>query len=397
MCINVDEYVSGNRDKADEFHESDYEMNDENNGVEKNPQRVDATKGEEVPGCNDSSSDDYSEEDMVYSGDDFDSGVESNEEEIEKFPTSDPFDKYKPTFEIGIIYAKCLGKGCDWRINVLRVKGENTFQVREYQPKQKCARTYHVKNANSRWISGKYKGLFRTDPKRSMKGFRKYVVKEITCKVSRYQAYRAKQKALRNIEGKAEDQYKLLWDYAQKLRISNPGSTVILVMEDEVDEDGVDNSILEAREKPVITMLEWIRGSRYIVNLHTSSCSCRRWDLSGIPCKHGMSALGAEKTKLIARKRTISEVSEAVPPQPQVQPTSSDTAPISTPIVMMPTLGHNFLPQSTQHRHSPLSGVSVLLKGEKKFSTMTNLSQVVAAVGKQKGSKDAMTDKKKKT
>ncbi|KAG8374557.1 hypothetical protein BUALT_Bualt10G0007800 [Buddleja alternifolia] len=743
---------------ADEFHESDYEMNDEDDGVEENPQRVDATKGGEVPGCNESSSNDYSEEDMVYSGDDFDSGVESNEEEIEKFPTFDPSDKYKPTFEIGIyfstkkhfrdavnshaviskrnlkiakndarrIYAKCLGKGCDWRINVLKVKGENTFQVREYQPKHKCARTYHVKNANSRWISGKYEGLFRTDPKRSMKGFRKDVVKEIRCKVSRYQAYRAKQKALRNIEGKAEDQYKLLWDYAQELRISNPGSTVILVMEDGVDENGrkkfaklyicfdalkqgfmagcrpivgvdgchlkgphggilltavaidpnnclyplayavvssqtrqnwewfltllkedlnmvrddaytfisdkqkglipafhnvlpgVDNrycvrhlsgnmktsggfkglaykhalwnaalattipdfevrmkeigdlderalewfhdkppsqwskshfstfskcdmllnnvcesfnsSILEAREKPVITMLEWIReylmtrltenrdretrrwgnkkvcpnirkiidknmeragdciaiksnawnyevscfydSSRYNVNLHTSSCSCRRWDLSGIPCKHGMSAicdqalnpedfvheyysvnsynrvyqhailpvngqrlwpktgyipplppnfgrragrpssarrmepdeprskgkkqrgkkpvtlgkqkykvkchycgeqghnqkgcgkkrkdmviergtsssaLGARKTKLAARKRTISEVSEAVPPQPQVQPTSSDTAPISTHIVIMPTPGHNFLPQSTQH------------------------------------------------
>ncbi|KAG8379809.1 hypothetical protein BUALT_Bualt07G0127900 [Buddleja alternifolia] len=206
-------------------------MNDEDDGVEKNPQKVDAIKGGEVPGCHESSSNDYSEEDMVYSGDDFDSGVESNEKEIDKFPTFDPSGKYKPTFEIGM-YFNTKKHFRD------AVKEENTFQVREYQPKHKCARTYHVKNANSRWISGKYEGLFRTDPKRSMKGFIKDVVKEIRCKVSRYQAYRAKQEALRNIEGKAEDQYKLLWDYAQELRISNPGSTVILVMEDGEDEDG---------------------------------------------------------------------------------------------------------------------------------------------------------------
>ncbi|KAK4386084.1 hypothetical protein Sango_2479000 [Sesamum angolense] len=106
--------------------------------------------------------------------------------------------------------------------------------------------------------------------------------------------------------------------------------------------------ILEAREKPILTMLEWIRefimtrlsdnrdrarkkwsgkkicpriqknveknidkaadcipiksddwnyeissydGSRYIVNLQQHTCTCRKWDLTGIPCNHGMSAI----------------------------------------------------------------------------------------------------------
>ncbi|KAL0298744.1 UNVERIFIED_CONTAM: hypothetical protein Sradi_6534200 [Sesamum radiatum] len=108
--------------------------------------------------------------------------------------------------------------------------------------------------------------------------------------------------------------------------------------------------ILDARERPVLTMLEWIReflmtrlqenrdralkkwkgkicpkikkiveknmdkasdcipiksddnnyeiacydGSRYTVNLQNHTCSCRKWDLSGIPCNHGMSAIACQ-------------------------------------------------------------------------------------------------------
>ncbi|KAL0436358.1 UNVERIFIED_CONTAM: hypothetical protein Sradi_0343700 [Sesamum radiatum] len=35
-------------------------------------------------------------------------------------------------------------------------------------------------------------------------------------------------------------------------------------------------------------------GSRYTVDLRTHICSCRRWELCGIPCKHGMSAICAQ-------------------------------------------------------------------------------------------------------
>ncbi|KAL0379271.1 UNVERIFIED_CONTAM: hypothetical protein Sradi_3232600 [Sesamum radiatum] len=106
--------------------------------------------------------------------------------------------------------------------------------------------------------------------------------------------------------------------------------------------------ILEAREEPILTMLEWIRefimtrssdnrdrarktwggkkicprirkiveknidkaadcipiksddwnyeissydDSRYVVNLQQHTCTCRKWDLTGIPCNYGMSAI----------------------------------------------------------------------------------------------------------
>mgnify|MGYP003362173844 CR=1 FL=1 len=63
-----------------------------------------------------------------------------------------------------------------------------------------------------------------------MKGFRKDVIKELRCHVSRNQAYRAKKKALEKIEGKAKEQFDSLCDYASELRSSNPWSTLMMVM-----------------------------------------------------------------------------------------------------------------------------------------------------------------------
>ncbi|XP_061993412.1 uncharacterized protein LOC133711278 [Rosa rugosa] len=37
--------------------------------------------------------------------------------------------------------------------------------------------------------------------------------------------------------------------------------------------------------------VESIGGARYIVDIERRSCACRRWDLSGIPCKHVVSAI----------------------------------------------------------------------------------------------------------
>ncbi|KAK4407879.1 hypothetical protein Sango_0368900 [Sesamum angolense] len=114
------------------------------------------------------------------------------------------------------------------------------------------------------------------------------------------------------------------------------------------------SNILEAREKPIMTILEWIRewimirlselrdrarkkwqdkkicpkirkvveknidkvvdgipiksddwhyevscydGVGYVVNLQNHTCTCRKWDLTGIPCNHGMSAICSQSLK----------------------------------------------------------------------------------------------------
>ncbi|XP_058202608.1 uncharacterized protein LOC131317045 [Rhododendron vialii] len=116
--------------------------------------------------------------------------------------------------------------------------------------------------------------------------------------------------------------------------------------------ESFNNYILEARDKPIISMLEWIRrkvmnrfqikrmgmekynqaicprimakldvmnkdskdsfshfcgeykfevdchDTTYTVDLKEKTCGCRQWDLTGIPCKHACAAIGLNKQKV---------------------------------------------------------------------------------------------------
>ncbi|KAL0458729.1 UNVERIFIED_CONTAM: hypothetical protein Slati_0500100 [Sesamum latifolium] len=108
------------------------------------------------------------------------------------------------------------------------MKDESSFQVRQYHFKHNCGPIYNCKNVNSTWLSKRFEQEFRTDPKRNIKGFKSDVVTDIRCHVSQSQAYRAKWKALKKIEGNPDDQYKQLWDYAGELQKTNPESTIIM-------------------------------------------------------------------------------------------------------------------------------------------------------------------------
>ncbi|KAK4405031.1 hypothetical protein Sango_0509600 [Sesamum angolense] len=361
-------------------------------------------EGRGVAGDASSSFEFISDEDIIGSGDDFESEYENEEGDCKAvFNASE---KYDPNFEIGMsfssksdfkdavyghavktkrslkitkndsrrIYARCDGEGCEWRINVLKVIGETTFQIREYNSVHTCARSFNVKNVNSGWLSKKYEDSFRTDPNRAVKGFRKDVIKDIRCNVSKYQAYRAKRKALNAIDGAADDQFALLWDYAEELRKVNPGCRPIIgvdgchlkgphggVLLTAVSIDPNNNlyplayaivsgetreawewflgllksdlnmvredayTFISDKQKGLIPAFESVfpgSDKRYCVrhlhgNMKTAgfkglayksalwnvarattesefkkfSCSCRKWDLTGIPCNHAMSAI----------------------------------------------------------------------------------------------------------
>ncbi|KAL0328004.1 UNVERIFIED_CONTAM: hypothetical protein Scaly_2233000 [Sesamum calycinum] len=105
---------------------------------------------------------------------------------------------------------------------------QQTFQIREYHSVHKCGVNFYVKNCKTTLLGGKYEDLFKTDLGRAVKGFRQDAIKDMRVHVSRNQAYMAKWKALKKIEGSSVEQYGRLRDCAEELRRSNPGSTVIL-------------------------------------------------------------------------------------------------------------------------------------------------------------------------
>ncbi|KAL0456172.1 UNVERIFIED_CONTAM: hypothetical protein Slati_0956400 [Sesamum latifolium] len=142
---------------------------------------------------------------------DFNSDKDSDEEGGPKYPVFSVTETFDPKFDIGMLfssknelreaihshavktrrnikvtkndkrrlYAKCVEEGCDWKLHALAIGDKSTFQIRDYNDKHECGANYHVKNCNSVWIGKKYEEIFRTDPKRSVKGFRQDVIKDI--------------------------------------------------------------------------------------------------------------------------------------------------------------------------------------------------------------------------
>ncbi|KAL2235316.1 UNVERIFIED_CONTAM: hypothetical protein Sindi_1263800, partial [Sesamum indicum] len=131
------------------------------------------------------------------------------------------------------MYAVCSGEGCEWKIHATKLKNEQTFQVNLYKDEHTCPQVFKVKNVKTSWLSERYLQDFKSDPKRCVKGWRVDIMNELRCHVSRDQAYRAKREALKKLEGSPEYQFTKLWDYAEELRKTNSGSTVILGTNDE--------------------------------------------------------------------------------------------------------------------------------------------------------------------
>ncbi|PPR99840.1 hypothetical protein GOBAR_AA20830 [Gossypium barbadense] len=77
--------------------------------------------------------------------------------------------------------------------------------------------------------------------------------------------------------------------------------------------------ILEARGKPILTMMETVRTklcyllsrrkkkltngkelcSQHVVDLVQNSCSCRNWDLTSIPCMHALAVIDASLSNML--------------------------------------------------------------------------------------------------
>ncbi|KAL8546451.1 hypothetical protein ACS0TY_006254 [Phlomoides rotata] len=186
---------------------------------------------------------------------DFDEGRVSDEEnEDEVYPMFNPNTSFKPTFVIGQIfvskkefkfaaqshaikcrrninfpknddmrlYAKCKAINCDWNIHCLKRVDEQSFQIRSLNDNHTCAPSHKVKNLTSTWLSENFFQKFQSDGRRNITGFMLDASHKTRCQVTRQQAYKAKQKALKKIEGDSESRYAKLWGYDEELRKNKP-------------------------------------------------------------------------------------------------------------------------------------------------------------------------------
>ncbi|KAG8379298.1 hypothetical protein BUALT_Bualt07G0073900 [Buddleja alternifolia] len=131
--------------------------------------------------------------------------------------------------------ASCKKIRCAWKVHVSLINGERSWQIKTYNPNHtNCYWDYNNTSLRSGWIGETVVKKFKSNLKLGTDEFREEICTTLKANVSRTQAYRAKRKALKMIEGSVEDHFKMIRNYCHELKRVDDKATVIL----KLTEDG---------------------------------------------------------------------------------------------------------------------------------------------------------------
>ena len=269
--IESDGGTDDNDSEDEEFHDSDYELDDGDddlfvNNVDDNVVDQGVLQGQKISKGKKAKDNRIKgvEAILEYNGE-----VSTDEEELElpeseggvrlKFKTFRDEDMNDPTFYVGLVFpsvqklreaiieygvrhrvqikmprndkkrirAHCTD-GCSWNIYASEDSRVKAFVVKTYFGEHSCQREWVVKKCTSKWLAAKYMETFRADDKMSLTNFARTVQKDWNLTPSRSKLARARRLALKSIHGDEVQQYNQLWDYGNELRRCNPGTTFYL-------------------------------------------------------------------------------------------------------------------------------------------------------------------------
>lgn len=154
---------------------------------------------------------------------------------------------------------------CPFRVAAGWKYNERTFQIKSICDTHLCARNYSFGSlVTSTWLAKHFLKDIIMKPKLSLVEMKEEILRRFSIHVSIGQCQRARVEARNLLEGKLEEHYARVWDYAAALLLANPGSTCKVGVH--VNPDGVNYF---RRFYVCFKNFKdgWIRGCRRVIGL----------------------------------------------------------------------------------------------------------------------------------
>ncbi|XP_073292264.1 uncharacterized protein [Primulina huaijiensis] len=136
--------------------------------------------------------------------------------------------------------AKCASEECPWRVHAAKLPGVPTFTIRTIHSEHKCVGIAHLghQQASVQWVASSVEKHLRENPHYQPKEILEEIHRVHGITLSYKQAWRGKERFMASLRGSFEEDYRLLPQYCNQIRQTNPGSMTSICV------NPVDNSFL---------------------------------------------------------------------------------------------------------------------------------------------------------
>ncbi|XP_057736207.1 uncharacterized protein LOC130951546 [Arachis stenosperma] len=122
--------------------------------------------------------------------------------------------------------AKCASEGCPWRIHAAKLPGVPTFTIRTIHENHTCGGIAHLghQQASVQWVANSVEQRLKENPNCKPKEILEEIHRVHGITLSYKQAWRGKERIMAAMRGSFEEGYRLLPQYCEQLKRTNPGS-----------------------------------------------------------------------------------------------------------------------------------------------------------------------------
>nr|KAJ0203893.1 hypothetical protein LSAT_V11C500293290 [Lactuca sativa] len=124
---------------------------------------------------------------------------------------------------------------CPWVIYCSKWKRDIDWMVKTYTKEHRCLQTRKVKACDYKFLSEHIVQVIETNPKIPIRALREQLQREYQMDILHMKTFRAKQQALKHVQGDYVSQYRLLRDYVLEVQARNPDTTVKIDVESEAN------------------------------------------------------------------------------------------------------------------------------------------------------------------